>query len=425
MTAPRVLTKQELEQFDPQGGRGGGAERDWLCPLCGEGKPQDKRHRSLSANLDTGAWRCHRCGESGLLKEFWTDLDEAPKDKNTRARANLRRRFEVRSSSPAAVPSSDWRRRLPQLIPLLGTPGADYLLSRGIPLDLAHAAGVRYAPRWEHWAKEGERWELEGVSRRVVVSLRDRSGGLMAIQGRAIADDEFGCRMMSRGNVKEGVFITPGALDGELLVIAEAPIDALSLFVCGLPAVGTTGINALPDWLVKHGVRKRVLVATDADPEGDRAAGEWAERFGWARQVERLQPAGAKDWNEMLQGDPDALRALCNAAVGEPAAWDGSAAWEMLVAAQRQAGGLVPEGGIGWAETSRPDLLEAVDVAEQTVNAAFAAEDRAALGRALRQFEEAHRAMGAEFRRRSTTVDTDDQAGQLDDAALRALFSEG
>lgn len=282
--------------------------------MCGEGKRLDARHRSLSANRRTGAWHCHRCGQKGLLAEYRTE--DTQQDRRTRARAGLRRRLDGPAPAPASPPAADWRKRLPELVPLAGTPGAQYLTGRGLPFDLAHTAGVRYCPRWEHWAKDGERWALEGVSRRVVFPLRDRIGHLAGMQGRAIGGEEFGPKMMSRGQVQAGAFITPGALDGELLVVCEAPLDALTLFSCGLPAVGVTGCHMLPEWLLRVGVGRRVLIATDADDEGERAAVAWAERFGWARQVERLRPEGVKDWNERLQQDPEALRALCAGVIG-------------------------------------------------------------------------------------------------------------
>jgi DNA primase len=45
-----------------------------------------------------------------------------------------------------------------------------------------------------------------------------------------------------------------------------------------------------------------VLIASDADPSGDAAAGEWRRQLGpFATDCERLLPKGAKDWNELLQ----------------------------------------------------------------------------------------------------------------------------
>lgn len=72
-----VLTLREIELFDPsaQGltiGQGRGEQRA-LCPLCGQGKPRDASHRSLSLNRSSGVWRCHRCGEGGKVKEMWED----------------------------------------------------------------------------------------------------------------------------------------------------------------------------------------------------------------------------------------------------------------------------------------------------------------------------------------------------------------
>ena len=68
-----LLTLSQLEAFDPRAPGKAGSQRRFLCPLCGEAKPRDSAHRSLSANLQNGAWTCFRCGATGKLKEFWTD----------------------------------------------------------------------------------------------------------------------------------------------------------------------------------------------------------------------------------------------------------------------------------------------------------------------------------------------------------------
>jgi len=46
---------------------------------------------------------------------------------------------------------------------------------------------------------------------------------------------------------------------------------------------------------------RRVLLAFDADEAGDKAAAEWTAALRYGTRCERLQPEGAKDWNELLQ----------------------------------------------------------------------------------------------------------------------------
>jgi DNA primase len=48
-------------------------------------------------------------------------------------------------------------------------------------------------------------------------------------------------------------------------------------------------------------VRRRVLLAHDADAAGDQAAPALANALRWlGGHPERLRPASAKDWNELL-----------------------------------------------------------------------------------------------------------------------------
>jgi len=72
-------------------------------------------------------------------------------------------------------------------------------------------------------------------------------------------------------------------------VLIEAPIDALSLAVCGVPAVALCGCEGLPDWLRMRCAFQTVIAAFDADDPGDEAT-----------RVLRLRPVGAKDWNAAL-----------------------------------------------------------------------------------------------------------------------------
>lgn len=99
-----------------------------------------------------------------------------------------------------------------------------------------------------------------------------------------------------------GVFATPGALEaGALLGLVEAPIDALSLAVCGVPAVALCGCEGLPDWLRMRCAFQTVIAAFDADDPGDEAARVLASDLRRVRgRVLGLRPVGAKDGNAAL-----------------------------------------------------------------------------------------------------------------------------
>jgi DNA primase len=86
------------------------------------------------------------------------------------------------------------------------------------------------------------------------------------------------------------------------VVLVEGEFDALSLAQeCGdlvaVVATGTTQGSHTPRWIVRLSSQRRVLVAFDAEEQGDRAATWWMERL---ENAQRLRPVW-KDVNQMLQ----------------------------------------------------------------------------------------------------------------------------
>lgn len=313
-----ALSLAELTAYDPhEGGRR-------LCPLCGDGKPRDSAHRSLSFDAQTGLWKCFRCGESGKLREFWENKDNYQPPRQ-RARAKLRATFDLPSpvppspNGPIATPPSSLadesrsispnetvdapRQAIQQANwadaqPLAGTAGEKYLQRRGVPLEVALAAEVRFASAWFNHPS-------------VVFPIKNRQNEVIAAQGRAVR----GAAKLTSGPKRNGIFFAPALkshaansddvfrpLDRVLpaVILTEAPIDALSLAVCGFPALALCGTSG-PDWLhIVCGLR-RVLLAFDADEAGDQAAIAIYERLRFfGSKCERLPPPEGKDWNECL-----------------------------------------------------------------------------------------------------------------------------
>lgn len=314
MTAARAtLSLAFLEAFDP-GAPERGAERRFLCPLpaCRDKRP-DAAHRSMCVNTASGAWLCHRCGAHGTVRERWnTEPRRSPRE---RARAALRQAFAVDGARPAAPgarndrpradpdrpaaprpprEAGDWRSALRDVRPLAGTPGEAYLRQRGIAIDLAREAGVRYSTDW--YGRPA-----------VLFPIYGDGFLLVACQGRYV-DGRDDPKARTAGPKSLGVFATRGARQADPVAIVEAPIDALSLAACGLPAVALAGTTA-PDWLPVACAFRRVLLATDADPAGDEAARKLAATLqARGARVARLRPARGKDWNEALQIDPEGPR---------------------------------------------------------------------------------------------------------------------
>ena len=288
-TADEALSLAELRTFDPRAPDRAG-EADFCCPLCGNGKPVDAAHRCLGVNMQSGAWKCHRCDQKGKLREFWTDPQ--PFTPGTRAR----RRPSVkplslppladRSDDPPPDPGAPLADQFPALA---CSPAAAYLSGRGLPLAVCEAAGVLYAPNWHGRPA-------------ALFPIVNAGGYEIAAQGRFLAPVPGRPNFHTEGPKKNGVFASPGAWGAGEITITEAPIDALSLCVSGYPALALVG-KSWPDWLpaMVASTRKRVYLALDADAAGDEAAEKLAEALRYyGCSPERLRPARAKDWNAQL-----------------------------------------------------------------------------------------------------------------------------
>lgn len=394
MSAP-PLSLADLEEFDPQAPDRGGRERRFCCKLCGADKPKDAAHRSLSVNLGTGAWSCHRCGSGGKLRDFWEE--RPPQTRRERARSALNRAFAPVTETVPPVPADpQWRQHLKGLVKLTGTHGAAYLQRRGVSLDTAIAAGVRYSPSWYG-------------TQSVVFPVRDQEKNLVAAVGRRVDDGKP--KSFSAGDVRHGVFATAGAWKADPLILTEGPVDALVLATVGYPAIALCGASNLPHWLPQTCAFRRVLIATDRDEAGDKAAEKIAAALRpLGAKVERLRPGvWWKDWADFSAASRDALRAAlateisgANQDSSTPVLWDNKEADALLSASYRRIGETVPGGAVPWADAFRPALMAAVDAATQQWEAAYNGQDLAGLESALAAFEAALAAVTAAFLARET-----------------------
>jgi hypothetical protein len=279
-----VLTLEELEAHDPRS-RAGGRERRFLCPLaaCTDHQRSD-HHRSLALNVESGLWTCHRCGASGRLRERWASGSRLGRDRRIARRAFA---TAASRSAPGSAPSVGAARdRYAAASPLLGTRGADYLATRGIAPKLADAARVRFAV--DFYGRPA-----------VLFPLHDRSDLLVAVNGRYV-DGRSDPKARTAGRKARGVFATRGAFDAEQLAICEAPIDALSLSMCGIPAIALCGTSA-PEWLAAACAFRRVGLAFDADEAGERAVARLVGNLTLGSRCARLCPPVGKDWNDSLR----------------------------------------------------------------------------------------------------------------------------
>lgn len=301
------LSLSELESFDSRSSARG-RERRFLCPVCGQNKPRDAAHRSLAVNTETGGFLCHRCQAKGRLKEFWEARPIMQKKQRTRLK--LMSHFALDESDFASKKDEKAESKIENLsekmakyrAEFIHSPAEIYLDGRGISTEITLKAGCGYAENWEHWEKQAEKWILKGTDRRVVFPIFDEKGSLIAIHGRAIDENYLNSSKITRGDKSGGLFLSDArALGNKVLAICEGACDALAFSMCGIPAAAMTGTTP-PAWFYKKMAFRRVLIATDADEAGDKAAYKLkTELVSRGAKVLRLRPRNAKDWGEVLE----------------------------------------------------------------------------------------------------------------------------
>jgi hypothetical protein len=297
------VTLEELERYDPRAAPGKHRRR-FACPFCGDGKPCDKEHRSLSVEVDSGLYKCWRCQKGGKLESPWqARLPRVRKAKVWGPPPRMDEEAPPCEPHASGAQSADWRAMLRDVRPLAWTPGASYLAGRGLEAAACHQAGVRFLARW--FGRPA-----------VMFPIRDHHGGLVAVQGRFT--DHRMPKTMSRGSVSLGVFATPDAWEADPLIFVEGPIDALTLWTAGYPAVALMGCS-MPEWIPSACAGKRVAVASDFDrPDslgvrpGERAARRWITNLCQASgQIGRLRAPEGRDWNDLwVLGRDDLKRAV-------------------------------------------------------------------------------------------------------------------
>ena len=283
-TAERpVLDLATLEAHDPHPHREARQQR-FLCPLpaCSDKTPT-LGHRSLVLDTETGAWHCHRCEASGLLRDHW----RVPERTWRPLRGNPRRAFALPARQAPAPPPT-----LP-LLPL-DEAAARYLAMRGIPRDLAERNAVA-----GYTGRHGRRW--------VVFPVRDRGGQTVAYQARAA--DERPHPHHAIGPKAAGVFVARpvGRPVTRTHVVVEAPLDALAVAAAGCIGLACCG-TGFPVWLPSLLAGRHVALGHDDDPPnryGRRAGDEAAARLATLLRSlggapVRRRPTGAKDWNALL-----------------------------------------------------------------------------------------------------------------------------
>ena len=295
-----------------------GHEWKGLCPFHQETTPSF----GVNPEKDGGVYHCFGCGKGGDLFSFvqeYRRVDfpaavEYVAERYTSGHFVTREatRPAPRTPEPAPDLRAQWRALLPLidhdraaafgcLTPETDSPAAAYLRTRGISPMFPLVSGVKYAPRW---------CPAGGVGKPAVVfPFWNRQGCLVNLEGRCLdglflLPDGRKERYLSArgGRKKEGVFLTPEAFRQPFVVLVEGAVNALSLAVCGVPAVATCGASNRPEWLPQACRGKVVYTAFDPDAGGEAGTVELARALAAAgiRSEWFKPPEDGIDWNDCL-----------------------------------------------------------------------------------------------------------------------------
>lgn len=189
-------------------------------------------------------------------------------------------------NDPPCMPATgDGPNRILELSePLGSTAGAAYMERRGIPLDVAVAAGVRFAPSFNGRPA-------------VLVAVQDNQGVVVSVHGRYLHCARGENKMLTIGPGGGIVAVLEG-WHAEPLVIVEGLFDALSLAVCGWSCVATIGRWA--PWLPEIAAGRTAWLAFDATRPAEAEVERYRERLRQASVRRLLPPPRCKDWNTAL-----------------------------------------------------------------------------------------------------------------------------
>lgn len=174
---------------------------------------------------------------------------------------------------------------LSDALPLANTAGQAYAEHRGIPGQIATAAGVRFA---ENFAGRPA----------VIVGLYDDSDKLTSAHGRYL-DTVRGQNKMLTIGTGNGMISVLNGWHADPLIVVEGLFDALSLAVCGWSCVAHIGRWA--SWLPRVAEGREVWLAFDASKPAERDALRYTEHLQGARVRRVLPPPQCKDWNTALK----------------------------------------------------------------------------------------------------------------------------
>ncbi|MHB9133644.1 MAG: toprim domain-containing protein [Armatimonadota bacterium] len=190
---------------------------------------------------------------------------------------------------------------LNELVFLPGTPGEAYLATHGIDIRIACDAFVQYHPEFGMIGRESLLFPLVGPMHGAGVGRYALHIDGIPVDTWYHADDEIGCQ--SWDLPAGGIFLTVNALGTGRVVIVQRPLDALSLAMCGVPALATCGYEDRLNWLPERLQGAKIIyLAYDDTREGNRLAWSLCKRLkSTGARIHRLKSTRwGGDWNAAL-----------------------------------------------------------------------------------------------------------------------------
>lgn len=236
------------------------------CAYCGK-----QKHLYLN---ESGAWKCHHCGEAGAwatLRKEYGEAIQAPEE-----------RTSVKPLTEQHIEECFKR--------LLGQNGQDvcaYLQDRKIGRDLVH----RFMLGLE---------KKEGVPCLAIPIYRGKKPVNIKYRTIPPAEKQFyrwpgGESALFNGDILADLKET------DPVIITEGELDCISLCGYGLNVVGVTGgaQTFAPSWIRQLEKFKRIFLCYDSDDKGQRGAADVAKRLDLQRCYNVILPC--KDANQWLQ----------------------------------------------------------------------------------------------------------------------------
>lgn len=295
---------------------------NYICPLCGSGSGPNGT-AAFSVQGDGEKWKCFSCGKGGDLFDLIGLKEELPSFKDQAARAA--ELFVSRATAPQPTPKPTEPERPRQVVdfaPFIevarqAISWTDYPQKRGLSPETIERFRLGYYDPSNTEARETF-FSLYGSDPIKAPALIIPYPGTGYYIARKVDPRDSGDKHRKPSSEKAGPepLFNLEALynpEGRPVFITEGPLDAMSIEQAGGKAIAVSGTarTRLLKTLKERPTKNAIIIATDNDGPGQRAAAELEAKLkGIGVDCTRADLTGdtdAKDANEALQRDPEKL----------------------------------------------------------------------------------------------------------------------